>query len=119
LRQTVEHVSAPSPTPFAGSPSTVADQVQRWFEGRAVDGLNYHIGHPGQWRRVLDEGVPILRGRGIVRSESSASTLRGNLGLPVPENRYTRAGRERGGAAQDSAIPGTAGPGTTELAGRS
>jgi FMN-dependent oxidoreductase (nitrilotriacetate monooxygenase family) len=123
LRQTVEHISAPSPTPFAGSPSTVADQVQHWFEARALDGLNYHIGHPAQWRRFASEVVPILQERGVVRSQYSATTLRGNLGLPVPENRYTRARRARGSAAQDSAaedsaVAGAGVAGTTELAGR-
>jgi len=91
LRQTVEFISAPKPTPFAGSPATVADQIQRWFEGRALDGLNYHIGHPGQWRRFREEVVPILQERGLVRTEYQAATLRGNLGLPAPENRHTRA----------------------------
>jgi hypothetical protein len=38
--------------------------------------------------------VPILRERGLVRAEYESSTLRGNLGLPVPENRYTAARRE-------------------------
>jgi hypothetical protein len=37
--------------------------------------------------------VPILRDRGVVRTEYEAATLRGNLGIPVPENRYTRAAR--------------------------
>ena len=35
--------------------------------------------------------MPILQERGIVRTEYESSTLRGNLGLPVPDNRYTRA----------------------------
>jgi len=91
LRQTVEFISAPKPTPFAGSPATVADQIQRWFEGRALDGLNYHISHPSQWRRFREDVVPILQERGLVRTEYESATLRGNLGLPVPENRYTRA----------------------------
>jgi hypothetical protein len=34
--------------------------------------------------------VPILQSRGIFRTEYEADTLRGNLGLPVPVNRYTR-----------------------------
>jgi len=38
--------------------------------------------------------VPILRERGLVRAEYESSTLRGHLGLPVPENRYTAARRE-------------------------
>jgi len=91
LRQTVEFISAPKPTPFAGSPATVADQIQHWFEARAFDGLNYHIGHPSQWRRFREEVVPILQERGIVRTEYASTTLRGNLGLPVPENRHTSA----------------------------
>ena len=63
----------------------------RWFEGRALDGYNIHIGHPSQFRRFTSEVVPILRERGLVRAEYESSTLRGNLGLPIPENRYTRA----------------------------
>ncbi len=93
LRQTVEFLSAPKPTPFTGSPQTVADILQRWFSERALDGANIHIGHPAQFRRFLDEVVPILRERGVVRAEYEAGTLRGNLGLPVPENRHTRARR--------------------------
>jgi FMN-dependent oxidoreductase (nitrilotriacetate monooxygenase family) len=88
LRQTVEFISAPKPTPFAGSPQTVATEIQRWFDARALDGLNLHIGHPAQWGRFLSDVLPILRERGVVRTEYESSTLRGNLGLPVPENRY-------------------------------
>jgi FMN-dependent oxidoreductase (nitrilotriacetate monooxygenase family) len=91
LRQTVEFGSAPRPTPFAGSPETVADRLQEWFEARAFDGISYTIGHPSQWRRFREEVVPILQERGIVRTEYEATTLRGNLGLPIPENRYTAA----------------------------
>jgi FMN-dependent oxidoreductase (nitrilotriacetate monooxygenase family) len=94
LRQTVESISAPRQTPFAGSPETVATRLQEWFDARALDGLNYHIGHPSQWRRFREEVVPILQERGVVRTEYDATTLRGNLGLPVPENRYTRAREE-------------------------
>jgi hypothetical protein len=86
----VEFISAPKPTPFAGSPETVATQIQHWFDARAFDGLNIHIGHPAQWRRFLNDVLPILRDRGVVRKEYESGTLRGNLGLPVPENRYPK-----------------------------
>jgi alkanesulfonate monooxygenase SsuD/methylene tetrahydromethanopterin reductase-like flavin-dependent oxidoreductase (luciferase family) len=89
LRQTVQFISSPKPTPFAGSPETVATEIQRWFDGRALDGLNIHVGHPAQWRRFLAEVVPILQDRGVYRTEYESTTLRGNLGLPIPENRYT------------------------------
>jgi FMN-dependent oxidoreductase (nitrilotriacetate monooxygenase family) len=94
LRQTVEHISAPKPTPFAGSPETVANEMQRWFDGRALDGYNIHIGHPAQFRRFIDEVLPILQERGVYRTEYESDTLRGNLGIPIPENRHTRARRE-------------------------
>ena len=67
LRQTVESISSPRPTPFAGAPATVADQITRWFDARALDGINYHIANPAQWRRFREEVVPILQERGIVR----------------------------------------------------
>jgi FMN-dependent oxidoreductase (nitrilotriacetate monooxygenase family) len=91
LRQTVEFISSPKPTPFVGAPETVATEIQRWFDARALDGLNIHVGHPAQWRRFLSEVVPILRERGVVRKEYESGTLRGNLGLPIPENRYAKA----------------------------
>ena len=71
LRQTVESISSPRPTPFAGAPATVADQITRWFDARALDGLNYHIANPAQWRRFREEVVPILQERGIVRPSTT------------------------------------------------
>ena len=53
--------------------------------------------------RFTGEVVPILRERGPVRAEYGSGTLRGNLGLPVPENRYTAArAREREEAEETS-----------------
>jgi hypothetical protein len=44
---------------------------------------------PSEFARFADEVLPLLRGRGLFRSEYEADTLRGNLGLPVPRNRYS------------------------------
>jgi hypothetical protein len=99
LRQTVHQLSAPKPTPFAGSPVTVANELQRWFEERGVDGYNIHVGHPAQFRKFIADVLPILRERGLLRTEYESDTLRGNLGIAVPENRHTRARRERASAA--------------------
>ena len=73
LRQTVESISSPKPTPFAGAPATVADQITRWFDARALDGINYHIANPAQWRRFREEVIPILQERGVVRREYDSS----------------------------------------------
>lgn len=88
LRQTVQLASAGSRTsPFVGTAETVADTIVQWFEGRALDGLNIHLGHPDQFARFTGEVVPILQDRGVFRRDYEAETLRGNLGLPIPTNR--------------------------------
>jgi hypothetical protein len=87
----VEFISSPRPTPFAGSPETVALAIGEWFDARALDGLSLLIDHPSQWKRFREDIVPILQDRGLVRTEYDSTTLRGNLGLPIPDNRYTKA----------------------------
>jgi FMN-dependent oxidoreductase (nitrilotriacetate monooxygenase family) len=87
LRQTVEHIRGQRRTPFAGTAETVANEIIRWFEGRALDGLNIHLGHPDQFDRFTGEVVPILQERGVFRRDYEHSTLRGHLGLPIPTNR--------------------------------
>jgi len=90
LRETVEHFTAFTPGPFVGSPETVANAIQEWFEAGAFDGINVHVTVPSEFARFTDLVLPILRERGVVRSEYESTTLRGNLGLPVPENVHTR-----------------------------
>jgi FMN-dependent oxidoreductase (nitrilotriacetate monooxygenase family) len=87
LRQTVEHIRGQRRTPFAGTAETVANEIVRWFEGRALDGLNIHLGHPDQFDRFTNEVVPVLQERGVFRRDYEHSTLRGHLGLPIPTNR--------------------------------
>jgi FMN-dependent oxidoreductase (nitrilotriacetate monooxygenase family) len=91
LRQLVEHSLSAGRSPFVGSPLTVANEIQRWFEGGGFDGINISVTVPSEFARFTDEVLPILRERGVVRSEYESTTLRGNLGLPIPENRHTAA----------------------------
>lgn len=86
LRQLVEFVRDQKTSPFVGSAETVANEIARWFDGRALDGINVHAGHPSQFRRFTQEVVPLLQARGLFRTEYEATTLRGNLGLPIPTN---------------------------------
>ena len=37
----------------------------------------------------IEHVLPILKKRGLFRTEYEADTLHGNLGLPIPDNRYT------------------------------
>lgn len=80
---------ATSRTPFIGTPEKVADLIQQWFEEGGADGFNFASSVPNALEDFVDHVVPILQRRGIYRTEYEAHTLRGNLGLPYPKNRYT------------------------------
>ena len=101
LRQLVEHQLAARRSPFVGSPLTVANEIQRWFEAGGFDGLNVGVTVPSEFALFTDHVLPILRERGVVRSEYESTTLRGNLGLPIPDNRHTVA--RRAAASTDAA----------------
>jgi FMN-dependent oxidoreductase (nitrilotriacetate monooxygenase family) len=104
LRQLVEFQLASRRSPFVGSPLTVANEIQRWFEAGAFDGINVSVTVPSEFALFTDRVLPILRERGIVRGEYESTTLRGNLGLPVPENRYTAARAAARVAADEHAL---------------
>jgi len=89
LRETVLAFSRFTPSPFTGAPPTVADAIESQFRERAFDGLNLGFRTPDDLQRFVADVVPILRDRGLVRREYDADTLRGNLGLPIPANRWT------------------------------
>ncbi|MFC0215913.1 LLM class flavin-dependent oxidoreductase [Paenibacillus chartarius] len=89
LRQVALRVATPKPT-FLGTPESVADKLQAWFESGAADGFIVGAATPRGLEEFIDEVVPILQRRGLFRDEYEADTLRGHLGLPIPQNRYTR-----------------------------
>jgi FMN-dependent oxidoreductase (nitrilotriacetate monooxygenase family) len=108
LRQVVEHQLQARRSPFVGSPVTVANEIQRWFEAGAFDGINITVTVPSEFARFTDEVLPILRERGIVRSEYESTTLRGNLGLPIPDNRHTVARQQPVISEPDAEVPAPA-----------
>lgn len=89
LREVVERFTAPKQSPFTGSAETVADTIQEWYETGGLDGLNVHYRTHEQFTRFTDEVLPLLRARGIARTDYEGSTLRQNLGLPYIPNQYT------------------------------
>ncbi|MBB4749912.1 LLM class flavin-dependent oxidoreductase [Actinoplanes lobatus] len=91
LRQVVQHTIESRRSAFTGSPLTVANEIQKWFEAGAFDGVNITVTVPSEFARFTDEVLPILRERGVVRTGYDATTLRGNLGLPIPRNIHTLA----------------------------
>lgn len=108
LRQTVEHQLTSRRSPFVGSPVTVANEIQRWFDAGAFDGINVSVTVPSEFARFTDTVLPILRERGVTRTEYEASTLRGNLGLPIPTNVHTIARRTAGAVVSEAAVPAPA-----------
>lgn len=72
---------------FTGTPEQVADTIEEWFRGGVADGFNIMPPLlPSGLELFVDHVVPILRARGLFRTEYTASTLRGHYGLARPAN---------------------------------
>ncbi len=75
-----------------GTPSMIADQMEEWLVTDACDGFNVMFPYlPGGLDDFVDKVVPELQRRGLFRTEYEGTTLRENLGLPRPENRFFAA----------------------------
>jgi FMN-dependent oxidoreductase (nitrilotriacetate monooxygenase family) len=90
LRQTALRF-ATRRSPFVGAPVSVANEIERWFREGATDGFNLGIGETTDLDEFIKRVVPILQERGLFRREYEHDTLRGNLGLALPTNRYGAA----------------------------
>ena len=60
-------------------------QTNLWIPGSLVAFL------PAGLDDFVDKVAPELKKRGILRTEYEGTTLRGNLGLPRPKNRFFEA----------------------------
>ena len=74
-----------------GTGAQIADQMEEWFVNYGVDGFLIQPSHlPGGLADFIEMVIPELQERGLFRSEYEGPTLRDNLGLPRPRNRYAR-----------------------------
>jgi FMN-dependent oxidoreductase (nitrilotriacetate monooxygenase family) len=65
---------------LVGTPSSVADELVRWFGDGAADGFNVNAPLiPGDFDYFVDAVVPELQERGVFRTAYAGSTLRGHL----------------------------------------
>lgn len=72
-----------------GTPTLIADQMEEWLATEACDGFNVMFPYlPGGLDDFVDHVVPELQRRGLFRHEYEGKTLRDNLGLPRPRNRF-------------------------------
>jgi len=74
---------------FTGTPVQVADTIQHWFENGAADGFNIMPAVlPSGLEIFVERVLPILRERGLFRTEYTGRTLREHYGLARPANQF-------------------------------
>ncbi|MCJ2144430.1 LLM class flavin-dependent oxidoreductase [Methylobacterium sp. E-066] len=87
LRQLIQRLAgARGHYVFVGTPEKVADEIEHWFVNGAADGFN--VMPPsltGGLDAFIDHVLPILRRRGLFRTDYAGRTLRDHYGLPRPE----------------------------------
>src|SRR5476651_2297087 len=89
VRQLAQRVGGYGGLSFVGTPATIADQMEEWLTSRGCDGFNIMFPFlPAGLDDFVDKVVPELQKRGIFRREYEGRTLRENLGLPRPKNRF-------------------------------
>ena len=76
-------------SPFVGSPETIAKEIEHWFVDGAADGFLLRVSRPREFALFRERVVPLLQARGLFKTEYQHQTLRGHLGLDVPENRWS------------------------------
>ena len=74
---------------FTGTPEQVAGTIVDWFERGAADGFNVMpAALPSGLEAFADHVIPVLRRRGLFRTEYSGRTLREHYGIPRPDSQF-------------------------------
>ncbi|MFM9850486.1 MAG: LLM class flavin-dependent oxidoreductase [Hyphomicrobiaceae bacterium] len=94
VRQLAQRLGGYSGFAFVGTPKTIADEMEEWLVTEGSDGFNVMFPYlPAGLDDFVDRVVPELQRRGIFRREYEGHTLRENLGLPRPPNRFFQQSR--------------------------
>ncbi|MFP6773783.1 MAG: LLM class flavin-dependent oxidoreductase [Alphaproteobacteria bacterium] len=89
VRQLAGRLGGYSGLAMVGTPAMVADQMEQWLREEGCDGFNVMFPYlPGGLDDFVDRVVPELQRRNLFRRAYEGTTLRENLGLPRPENRF-------------------------------
>jgi len=89
VRQLAQRLGGYSGLAMVGTPEMIADQMEQWLVEEGSDGFNVMFPYlPDGLDDFVDKVVPELQRRGLFRTEYEGRTLRENLGLPRPENRF-------------------------------
>jgi alkanesulfonate monooxygenase len=90
VRQLAQYVGGSFGTlELIGTPTMIADQMEEWLVTEGCDGFNIMFPYlPGGLDDFVDQVVPELQRRELFRRAYEGTTLRENLGLPRPHNRF-------------------------------
>jgi FMN-dependent oxidoreductase (nitrilotriacetate monooxygenase family) len=89
VRQLAQRMGGHGGLSFLGTSKMVADHMEEWLETRASDGFTLQFPYlPEGLDDFVERVIPELQRRGIFRRQYEGATLRENLGVPRPENRF-------------------------------
>jgi alkanesulfonate monooxygenase len=89
VRQLAQRMGGFAGLAMVGTPQSIADEMEEWLTTEASDGFTIQFPYlPGGLEDFCDKVVPELQRRGIYRREYEGKTLRENLGLPRPRNKF-------------------------------
>lgn len=89
VRELAQRLGGYAGLAMVGTPRTIADQMEEWLVERGSDGFNVMFPYlPEGLDDFVDKVVPELQRRNLFRREYEGKTLRENLGLPRPRNRF-------------------------------
>jgi alkanesulfonate monooxygenase len=89
VRQLAQRLGGHSGLAMIGTAKTIADEMEEWLMTEASDGFTVQFPYlPGGLDDFCAQVVPELQRRGLFRHEYEGTTLRDNLGLPRPDNRF-------------------------------
>jgi N-acetyl-S-(2-succino)cysteine monooxygenase len=89
IRELYQEVAGMGGFCLIGTAADIADVMQEWFETDGCDGFNITPTHlPGGCEDFVEMVTPELQRRGLFREDYQGRTLRENLGLKRPMNRY-------------------------------
>src|SRR5260221_3533378 len=89
VRQLAQRLGGYSGLAIVGTPATIADEMQEWLTTEGSDGFTIMFPYlPGGLDDFVERVGPELQRPGLFRRGYAAKTLRENLGLPRPANRF-------------------------------
>jgi FMN-dependent oxidoreductase (nitrilotriacetate monooxygenase family) len=93
---------------FAGTPDQFVAHVENWMSEGACDGFNIMPPYfPSQLEVFVDQVVPLLQKKHLLREEYDGRTLRDNLGFARPARNHFKKLLSKGGVSE--AVEGRAG----------